>query len=281
MTSVTEIDAAGAYCADLARRHYENFSVASRFLPASVRQHLTRLYAYCRTTDDFGDESGNHGEARLTSWRQQVAAALEGEEPPTHPVLLALQPTVLACHLPAQPFFDLIQANLQDQRVSTYESWAELHAYCMLSAAPVGRLVLRIWKASTPEADRLSDDVCTGLQLANFAQDVAIDRTKGRTYLLQSEIREYGLPGAVNAMCDRAEHLLNSGKQLESMVSPRLRIQLALYRLGGMAIIAAIRALDGRTDLQRPRVSGSAKLRLIPQALLAPRSQLISTQRAH
>jgi squalene synthase HpnC len=277
---LTEIEAADAYCSYLAGRHYENFSVASRFLPSSIRRHLTRLYAYCRTTDDFGDESGGAGMARLTSWREQVEAALGREEMPIHPVLLALRPTVRECRLPAQPFLDLIQANIQDQTIARYESWDDLRAYCMLSAAPVGRLVLRIWGVATPEADRLSDDVCIGLQLANFAQDVAVDRDRGRTYLLQREVRANGVPGAVSAMCDRAEQLLASGRELEGMVPLGFRVQLALYRLGGSAILSAIRALDCRTDMRRPQVSGGAKLRLIPRALMdVPRGRMVERAR--
>lgn len=276
MTTLTELEAADAYCAYLASRHYENFSVTSKFLPSAVRRHLMRLYAFCRTTDDFGDESGEGGAIRLTAWREQVEAALAHEMAPIHPVLLALAQTVVACRLPTQPFLDLIEANVQDQVVTRYESWEDLRDYCMLSAAPVGRLVLGIWGGSTSEADRLSDDVCIGLQLANFAQDVAVDRSKGRTYLLQSEIREYGLHGAVGAMCDRAEYLLASGRQLETMVPARMRIQLALYRLGGMAILSAIHALNCRTDTWRPQVSRGAKLRIMVQAVRdAPRNHVM------
>jgi phytoene/squalene synthetase len=168
-----ELAHADAFCRRLARRHYENFTVASAVLPAELRLHLARIYAYCRVTDDLGDES--RSEVRLRAWRDEVCAALTGTEVPSHPVLLALRETVTECALPLQPFLDLVSANLQDQRVTRYATWAELEAYCQLSAAPVGRMVLGVFGLRGARAERLSDAVCIGLQLANFAQDVAVD----------------------------------------------------------------------------------------------------------
>lgn len=263
---VSELDAADAYCRYLATHHYENFSVAERFLPSATRLHLARLYAYCRTTDDLGDES-TCAWTRLEAWRYQLLSCFEDGPDPLHPVLVAMRRTIESCSLPREPFLALIDANLQDQSVHAYEDWPALRDYCMLSAAPVGRLVLRIWGIRSSQADALSDDVCNGLQLANFAQDVALDRRKGRTYLLQRDIREAGEAAAVERMCGLATHLLRSGEELETMVSFRLRVQLALYRLGGLAIIDAIRRLDYRTDRQRPDVSLAAKARLLPVAV--------------
>jgi squalene synthase HpnC len=266
-----ELQAADAYCRYLANRHYENFSVASLILPAALRLHLARIYAFCRTTDDLGDESGDGALARLALWREQVVQCFDMAAEPIHPVLLALSRTIAECALPRQPFLDLIAANVQDQTVAQYETWDELKSYCMLSAAPVGRMVLRAFGVQAPRAEVLSDDVCIGLQLANFAQDVAVDRAKGRMYLPQTDLRTRGLEGAVRTTCERAERLLTSGRELEEMVPARLRIQLALYRLGGMAILAEIARVGWRTDRQRPQVSRLAKARLIARALLESR----------
>ncbi|HZU14666.1 MAG TPA: squalene/phytoene synthase family protein [Chloroflexota bacterium] len=261
-----ELDAADAYCRRLAGRHYENFAVAAWFLPAPIRRDLARLYAYCRTTDDLGDESPD-AIARLEAWQQQLLACFDSGAPdPLHPVLLAVRRMIESRNLPSAPFVDLIGANLQDQTVHQYEDWPALRDYCRLSAAPVGRLVLRIWDIADERADALSDDVCIGLQLANFAQDVAVDRAKGRTYLLQSDVREAGINGATERMCGRAARLLASGRELEPMVPLRLRIQLSLYRLGGLAILDAIRRIGYRTDVERPHVSTATKLRLVPAA---------------
>jgi squalene synthase HpnC len=263
------IEAADAYCRSLVR-HYENFTVASRLSPRSLRRDLTRVYAFCRFTDDLGDESGDRAVAmrRLRRWRDETRESFDHDER-THPVLVALTDTVRRFHLEAQPFVDLIDANLQDQRVDTYEDWPSLRGYCTLSAAPVGRIVLRLFDIRDPAAVALSDDVCIGLQLANFAQDVSVDRRLGRTYLLQRDIREHGIDGATRSMCERARTLLDSGVTLEALAPPRLRVQLALYRLGGAAILDAIASAGYRTATRRPVVDRAARVRIIAAALSA------------
>ncbi|HLH68186.1 MAG TPA: squalene/phytoene synthase family protein [Candidatus Dormibacteraeota bacterium] len=266
MSGFSELAAADAYCRLLARRHYENFEVASWLLPGQLRRHLARLYAYCRMTDDLGDESGDEARARLHRWREEVGGLFRGE-PPVHPVLVALRDSVERFQLPAQPFTDLIEANLQDQEVTSYESWPDLEAYCMRSAAPVGRVVLRLFGLADPMAERWSDDVCIGLQLANFAQDVAVDATKGRCYLIRPEVDRLGVAGAVRAHCERARALLASGRELERVAPGRLRLQLALYRLGGLAICDAIARVGYRTDRVRPRVSLPVKAGLVLEAV--------------
>jgi squalene synthase HpnC len=280
--ALTDLQAADAYCRYLAGRHYENFSVASLLLPSALRLHLARIYAFCRTTDDLGDESGPSALPRLALWREQVHQCFDGGPDPVHPVLLALRRTVAAFDLSPRPFLDLIEANVQDQLVSTYDTWDELKQYCLLSAAPVGRLVLRVFGVRDPRAGTLSDDVCIGLQLANFAQDVAVDRAKGRLYLPQADLRAHGLQGAIHATCERAERLLACGRELEDMVPSRLGVQLALYRLGGMAILSSIHRMGYRTDQERPHVSLMVKAGLVPLAFIQSRRRrgYVRTQRA-
>ncbi|HLJ69299.1 MAG TPA: squalene/phytoene synthase family protein [Chloroflexota bacterium] len=268
MTGSFELAAADRYCRFLAEHHYENFSVASRLLPRHVRIHLARIYAYCRTTDDFGDESDGDGLRRLEVWRTQVEDCLAGREEPIHPVLIALRETVQRFEMPVRPFLDLIAANIEDQCVKSYEDWQALTRYCTFSAAPVGRMVLAVFGVRAVEAPSLSDDVCIGLQLANFAQDVLVDREKERTYIPQCEIREHGMAGAVEVTCRRASDLLASGEELERLVPYALRAQLALYRLGGLAIVAAVRDVGYQTGMTRPTVGRRTKLRILSQALL-------------
>ncbi|HEU5423917.1 MAG TPA: squalene/phytoene synthase family protein [Nitrolancea sp.] len=268
MSQLSALQAADAYCRELAARHYENFSVASRILPAHPRLHLARIYAYCRITDDLGDEGGGDALARLAEWRALLLRAFDEPAQPLHPVLLALRPTIRACDLSPEPFLDLIAANVQDQTTTRYEDWDALHGYCIRSAAPVGRLVLRVFGVRQPTAEALSDDVCIGLQLANFAQDVRRDGQRGRVYLLQQVLRREGSAAAVRDLCDRAVRLLASGRELEALVPGRLGVQLALYRLGGEAVVAAIRRGDYRTDLVRPRIAAPAKARILATALL-------------
>ncbi len=268
MTDLTPEAAADTYCRTLANRHYENFTVASRILPASHRTHLARIYAYCRTTDDLGDESAGDGLERLTRWRGEVEMMFRDNVTPIHPVLQVLNHTVRQLNLGAQPFLDLIAANVQDQTVRKYQTWDDLLAYCQWSAAPVGRMVLGVFGVNDPRATKLSDDVCIGLQLANFAQDVKRDREIGRTYLVQDDIQHRGIAGAVQEHCDRADELLLSGRELEAMVPRRLGIQLSLYRLGGQAIVSAVRQVDYQTDHIRPQVSTSDKAKILAVALL-------------
>jgi len=264
---LAELESANAYCRLLARRHYENFTVVSMLLRGQTALDLMRIYAYCRTTDDLGDESGSAALERLERWRNEVSDLFAGKAP-VHPVLTALRETVSRCRLGAQPFMDLIAANVQDQHVPTYESWPELQSYCELSAAPVGRMVLAAFSMDGLRARALSDDVCIGLQLANHAQDVARDAVRGRCYLLQSDLRSGGTAFAVRALCDRARALLASGVELESMAPFMLRVQLALYRLGGLAIVNAIERTGYRTDVVRPRVSKGVKVGLLLRACL-------------
>jgi len=267
-TASGELQAADAYCLMLADEHYENFSVASKLLAPPLRQHLARIYAYCRTTDDLGDESGSRDAARtrLRRWRDEVEQLFAGGAP-SHPVLIALSETVTACRMQPAPFLDLIAANVQDQEISTYETWADLIAYCRNSAAPVGRMVLNVFGMYNSYTERLSDDVCIGLQLANHAQDVTRDAVLGRTYLIAADIRDGGLQHATRIMVERARDLLASGRALERAAPPGLRFQLALYRMGGLAICDAIARIDYRTDLQRPTVTKNVKFGLLVRAI--------------
>lgn len=261
---------ADAYCRELAIKHYENFAVASWFVPPGIRLDLMRFYAFCRTTDDLGDESPSRESALagLARWRGETEALFAGAEP-SHPVLIALRETIKRHGLDAQPFLDLIAANVQDQTVLSYQTWPELLGYCMLSAAPVGRVVLNIFGMDDVVARKLSDDVCIGLQLANHAQDVSRDAKIGRSYLLQEDIDTSGVRGAVRALVERARTLLASGQSLEAMTHGALRLQLALYRLGGLTICDAIERIQFRTDVRRPSVSKATKVALLIRAAIA------------
>jgi len=267
---LNEQQSADAYCRRLTLRHYENFAVASVLVGRELRRDLMRFYGFCRTTDDLGDESGSAEAAlsRLARWSDEVKAFFRGE-PCVHPVLIALRQTVERRRLEAQPFLDLIAANVQDQRVHSYATWEELRAYCMLSAAPVGKVVLRLFGVTDARAQQLSDDVCIGLQLANHAQDVSRDARLGRSYLVQSDIVSGGLEGAVRALVARARSLLASGSELERIIPGALRLQLALYRLGGLAICDAIERAGYRTQVKRPALSKATKMSIFVRAVFA------------
>lgn len=265
MSDLTQLASADEYCRLLARRHYENFIAVCGLVRDPQARDLIRIYAYCRTTDDLGDESGDRALERLERWRDEVSSLFAGAAA-VHPVLVALAETVTRCRIAHQPFLDLIAANIQDQYVTAYDSWPQLDAYCQLSAAPVGRMVLPIFGLHSPKAQSLSDAVCVGLQLANHAQDVARDAARGRCYLLQSDLQAGGTPFAVRSLCGRACELLACGVELEAMAPFAYRMQLTLYRLGGLAIVDAIARQGFATDKRRPQVSKATKALLLLRA---------------
>ena len=187
------MEAAKAYCERLAHAHYENFSVATWFLPKRLRPHFCSLYAYCRISDDLGDEVGDPVQSLrlLDEWEAELDAtyaslnqhSAQGSQPPRHPVFIALRETIRACDIPRQPFADLLKAFRQDQSVRRYQTFDDVLGYCRFSANPVGRLVLYACGYRDEERQGLSDYTCTALQLANFWQDVVVDYAKGRVYL--------------------------------------------------------------------------------------------------
>ena len=183
---------ARAYCRRLTLGHYENFAVASLLLPRRLIRHFHAVYAYCRWADDLADEAGGGDQALdlLRWWRDQLLACYGGR--PSHPVFVALQPTIERFRIPPRPFLDLLAAFEQDQVVKRYRTFDQLLDYCRCSANPVGRLVLYLGGAFDETRAALSDHVCTALQLANFWQDVSRDFDIGRVYLPEEDRRRFG-----------------------------------------------------------------------------------------
>ena len=265
------------YCRRLARQHYENFTVTSRLLPRRLRQHVANIYAYCRWADDLADEIGDPQQslALLDWWEGQLHDCYRGRA--VHPVFLALTETIAQFHIPVESLVDLLAAFRQDQRVTRYETLDQLLEYCRRSANPVGRLVLYLGQCHTPERVRLSDAICTGLQLANFCQDVARDWQRGRIYLPQTVCRQFGYDETmfVRRECndafrqllahqvDQAECRLREGLPLAAAMSPGLRLPVALFVHGGLATLDAIRRQNFDVWTRRPTVSRLEKLRLV------------------
>ena len=265
------------YCRRLARRHYENFTVASWLLPHEMRQHFSNVYAYCRWADDLADECRSPDEslALLDWWEEQLRSCYQGRT--VHPVFVALGETIGQFDVPCDPFVDLLAAFRQDQRVTRYETFVGLLEYCRYSANPVGRLVLCLGRCHDPERAELSDSICTGLQLANFWQDVAEDWDRGRIYLPLADCRRFGydesmfarrehneaLRRLLAAEVSEAEGWLRRGLPLVGMVPRWLRLEVALFIHGGLAILAAIRRQDYDVWSRRPVVSKLEKVRLV------------------
>ena len=266
----------------LATSHYENFHVVSVLLPKRLHQDFYNVYAFCRWADDLGDEMGDPAESLrlLAWWRGELEAMFAGEA--KHPVFVALKETARTHNLPREPFEDLIGAFVRDQTVHRYEDWDDLRDYCRGSANPVGRLVLRLCGYADARRDAWSDAICTGLQLANFWQDVAVDLTKDRIYLPMAVLKRHGCevedvialrftPAFREAMREavgEARRLFLEGAPLIGSVDRRLGFDLDLFRSGGMRVLEKIERLDYNVLARRPAISKVERVGLLASSFL-------------
>lgn len=289
---------AEAYCRNLAKSHYENFPVVTWLLPRHLHQPIYNVYAFCRWADDLGDEIGDAERSlELLAWWRRELSRIEDrgskiedgdsrspilDPRPLHPVFVALQCTIAEFDIPLAPFEHLISAFEQDQTVREYETFEQLRDYCRRSADPVGRIVLHLCRQYTDANVALSDSICTGLQLANFWQDVARDYDIGRVYLPAEDRERFGytredLQGRVtnNAFLellrfevDRARQFLTAGLPLADRMPGRLRIDIDLFARGGLKVLDRIEAIGYRVWDTRPVVKKHHVVGLFLQSLL-------------
>ena len=267
-------------CIRLARSHYENFTVASWFLPKEVLPHLSAIYAYCRGVDDLGDEAAGDRLALLDAWASDLELCYYGT--PEAPHLRALQHTIRTFDIPPEPFRKLVEANRMDQLHHRHATFDDLLHYCEHSANPVGRLYLYVSGYRDAERQRLSDFTCTALQLANFWQDVHRDYTMGRIYLPQEDMARFGYTedeldaGVCNDafrdlmafQVDRTQELFKQGLPLVDMVEGKARLHIKLFNLGGLRVLDAIRGQGYDVLSKRPVVSKSRKAWLLLRTYL-------------
>ena len=275
------LDEARAWCQRLAETHYENFHVASWFLPKRLRAHFHSIYAYCRVSDDLGDETGDREQslALLDLWGEELDACYRGEA--RHPVFVALAETIRECSIPKEPFADLLVAFRQDQSVTRFETMGDVFHYCRYSANPVGRLVLYVCGYSDVERFALSDHTCSALQLANFWQDVREDYVRDRIYIPREDMRRFGVDESTIASgtftpafrelmryeVDYARQVFAQGMPLIGMVDRELAVDLDLFSRGGLEILNAIEQQDYDVLRARPSISKSRKAALLIRAL--------------
>ncbi len=260
---------AEAYCRRLAKSHYENFPLVSWLLPRRLHQHFYNLYAFCRWADDLADEvAGSERSLELLAWwRDQLADCYSGAA--RHPVFVALGKSIGEFDIPREPFEDLISAFEQDQRVWEYETFAQLLGYCRRSANPVGRLVLSVCGEQTEQNVRWSDSICTGLQLANFWQDVGRDLDMGRIYVpredcerfgysreeLQSRVTNSAFLELMQFEVLRARDYLLAGLPLVEQLPGRLQVDVDLFACGGLKILERVETIGYRVWETRPVVT--------------------------
>ena len=281
---------AHAYCARLAAGHYENFTVVGALTPKALRPAFRAVYAFCRWSDDLGDEVGNRDRSRvlLSWWRDELRGMYEGRV--HHPVFVALAEVARDFEIPIEPFADLISAFEQDQNILEYETFDDIVDYCTRSADPVGRIVLRLGRCFDPENARLSDRTCTALQLANHWQDVSRDLAIDRIYLPREDRERFGVRDEdlkerrftpefrrlMGFQVDRARAMFLEGWPLVDRLPRGLAPAVDLFTRGGMAILNRIEAVGYDVLTTRPKLSKAAKLGLVARAIagrlgLAPR----------
>ena len=277
------LEEAKAWCHQLTTTHYENFHVATLFLPARVKPHFESLYAYCRVSDDLGDEVADPETALrlLNEWGALLDECYDAPERSRHPVFVALREALVACELPRHLFHDLLAAFKLDQTKTRFASTAELEAYSHDSANPVGRLVLWICGYREEPVALLSDKVCTALQLANFWQDVVEDWERGRRYLPADLMARFGVTdeqvaarrfdakfrALMEHLVTETQSMLREGAVIRGQVDRVLATTLGLFCQGGEAILDAIAAQGYETVTRRPEVSKSKKARLLAGAV--------------
>jgi squalene synthase HpnC len=285
------LEEAREYCRRLARSHYENFSVASWFLPKGLQQHFFNVYAYCRISDDLGDEVGDAAASLrlLDAWEAELNACYSqafhsSYQQPRHPVFVALAETVREFEIPQHEFTDLLTAFRQDQRVARYETFSDVLGYCRNSANPVGHLVLYLCGYRDAGRQQLSDYTCTALQIANFWQDVTRDYAKGRIYLPLEDLRRFGViedtiragensPEFREMMrfeVERAREWFVQGMPLVGKVGGKLALDIELFSRGGQEVLNAIERQDYAVLGRRPAISRARKLALVARAALLP-----------
>ena len=241
------------------------------------------MYAYCRWSDDLGDEvsSADRALELLDAWEVELRTIYESGNGPSHPALIALAGTIREKNIPVTPFTDLLRAFRQDQRVHRYATWSDVLDYCVYSANPVGRLVLYLCGYRDEERMKLSDYTCTALQLANFWQDVSVDLEKGRIYVPVEALAAHGLSevdiqqkhfderyvALMKDLIDRARALFAAGLPLAQQVDQKLHVDIELFSGGGLAILDAIEKSGYDTLTRRPALSKSTKLLLLLRAL--------------
>ena len=274
------LDESLAYTRWLSTHHYENFHVVSVLLPKELHQDFYNVYAFCRWADDLGDEIGDAAESlRLLSWWRELLLGDGGG----HPVFVALRPTMVERRLPLVCFDNLIRAFEHDQVVTRYQNWDEVFAYCVNSANPVGRLVLALCGYHDEERAVLSDFTCTGLQLANFWQDVRVDVGKDRIYMPLDLLARHGVPesdvmglrqssqfeAALAEAVGVARELFVKGLPLIPTLDARLALDIELFSRGGMAILDKIEAGGYKVLDARPKIEKGERVWLLVKTILS------------
>jgi phytoene synthase len=275
------VDEAFAYCAEITNRHYENFPVASLLFPADKRPYIQAIYAFSRIADDFADEGSGYPEAKLAKlndWEESLKLCYQGVA--SHPVFIALAETVKRHEIPMEPLQNLLTAFRQDVIKNRYETFQDVLEYCSCSANPVGRLVLMVFGYKDPKLYKLSDSICTALQLANFWQDIAVDLKKDRLYIPLEDLQRYRysvedwkeqryderFKEVMNFQIERTRQMFYDGAELPVLVNKDLEVELKLVWFGGMEILKKIKKIDYNLYKEKPIIRMRDKFLILVRA---------------
>lgn len=277
------LDEAYAFCAHMAQSHYENFPVGSILIPKKIRPHVHAIYAFARTADDFADEPGLKKHERLTElgrWEGHLKSCTQN---PQGPIFVALAHTIQTQDIPVELLSDLLTAFRMDVTHNRHQTLPDLLNYCIYSANPIGRLILHLFGYRQEHLARLSDAICSGLQLANFWQDIGIDHTRNRIYLPLEEMANFGVTEDILAgqtttpelrkllahLCQLTRDLFQQGKPLLNQVHGRLKYELRLTWLGGTTILNKLEAGNFDIFRHRPKI-GKRDLPLLLMKTVSP-----------
>ena len=280
-----DLKSAQKYCKKIAKSNYENFIISNWFTPKKTRQHIQNIYAFCRYGDDLGDDAPFPPSGRtllLNEWMNDLKRAFKSEnEPwegePRHPILRAVAHTAKLYNIPITPFKRLIEAFKFDQEKIRYTNFQELRNYCIHSADPVGHLFLYVYGHNEEELQRISDNTCTALQLANHWQDVSRDLEQDRIYMPIDEMGRFNYSleeyqkrvvndqwrALMRFQVERARELFEKGKSLWDKVDAKLAVDLRMFTMGGLAVLDAIEAQGYDTWTKRPKISKIKQLRML------------------
>jgi len=281
LRGVPSLEDANSYCQTLATGHYENFPLVSWLLPRGLHQHFYNVYAFCRWADDLSDEISDTERSLelLAWWRRELTDCFADHC--RHPVFVALHPTIKEFAIPEQPFNDLISAFEQDQRILEYDTFSQVLDYCTRSANPVGRIILHLCRQVSDQTFAWSDSICTGLQLANFWQDVNRDLEINRLYLPKEDRERFGVTREdifarntteeflklMEFEVDRTRKLLKSGLPLVEVLPGPLQVDIELFARGGLCILDRIELIGYRVLDTRPVVTKFDALRMLASCL--------------
>ena len=270
------INNAYQFCQNLAKRHYENFPVASILLPKNIRYPIAAIYAFARTADDFADEGEQDAAQRsalLSGYEEELeqinaAHTQSSNQPSSNKIFVALSHCIKTHQLPLQNFRDLLSAFQQDVNTIRYQNFDEVLDYCSRSANPIGRLLLKLHGQATDKNIQLSDSICTALQLINFLQDIYQDiQENNRIYIPVDEMRQFNVTESqlkqrvsdqnmgklFKLQLHRAQRLMQQGSALGQNIDGRFGLQLRLMIAGGLAICQRLERLEA-DYFERPRL---------------------------